>query len=155
VSSPDEITVRTAQDLTAALRGLSGRLDGVRQDSEDRDKALASLGRGNRHRIWALGVSLILDVALTVVVSFFAVQAHDASNSAAQTAQATLITCQASNTSRAENLRIWDYLIALSKPPARDTPAQKAAAEKTLAKIQAEVNQAFALRNCQAILRGN
>jgi hypothetical protein len=132
----DAEALETAKNQTEAMIVLAAKVDGLRKS-----------GR----RAWKF---VLFDIALTIGLAFFAWQAHDASDSAAQTRQATLVTCQANNASRAGNLQIWDFLIALSRPPASDTPAKKAAADKQLAVIQGEVDRTFMPRNCRALVNG-
>lgn len=132
----DAAALETAKNQTEAMILLAGKVE-----------KLSASGR----RTWKF---VLFDIALTIGLAAFAWIAHGASVSAGQAQQATLLTCQANNTARAENRQIWDFLIALSAPPATDTAKQKAAADKQLAVIQGEINRAFAPRNCAAILRG-
>lgn len=164
-SPPPPDAVVTAQALTGALNGMSERLDAVRQDSEERDKALARYGHENRrilrrHRlvIWAGIILFLIDVGLTVRVSFVASDAGRAAATATraaatanQTRASNLAACEQTNAARAQNKALWDYLLAESRPAPNATPAQKAADEKLLADLNAHVNKAFTLAGCQKL----
>lgn len=145
MSTPqDSDALATARSLTGALTGMTDQL-----------KALTAYGKRNRHMIWALAISITLDILLTAVVAITAIQAHDASASSAQTRNATIVSCRQTNVARAENLQLWDYLLSLSSVPrAGGTAAQKAAGEKLLALLHARVAQTFAPRDCDALLKG-
>ena len=86
MSANEPAAAAAASDLTRALNRMSGRLEEVRQDSEERDlllkerdDRLASYGRKNRVLIVVTIVSLVLDIALTVALAVVAAQAHTAS----------------------------------------------------------------------------
>ena len=148
----------TARLLTAALDGLSERLDAVNENSEERDKALTAYGRVNRHRIWISYLAIAADVILTVVVALFAVQSGDADThantanarataaAAATSAEhaALISSCDESNQERAQELAIWEYLFNASKP----TSAHQAAQIASFMKI---VDAAFAPKNCAQV----
>lgn len=122
---PDPL--KTAQDLQRALEGMTDQLGRVQ----------VSLRRGRRV-IAALAVSLIIDVALTVVVSITAAQVH-----------ATQISsCQTGNQTRAKEILLWEHLAALSITP-ETTAKQRAADDQLLAFIRVT----FAPKNCVAIYR--
>jgi hypothetical protein len=132
----DAEALETAKSQTKAMETLAAEVMKLRKS-----------GR----RTWKF---VLFDIALTIGLAFFAWIAHDASDSAAQARQATLATCHANNTSRAENLQIWNFLIVLSRPPASEPPAKRAVAARQLAMIQAEIDKTFAPRNCQALVNG-
>jgi hypothetical protein len=159
---PQQATIRTARDLTAALTGLSARLDSVKADSETRDAALRRYGRRNRAYI-------VVDIILTVIVAAVtAVSAHaydtasKASLSARQTAlsasqlrAANITSCQAANGTRAQTIQLWDYILSLPAAPApHETAAQKAARLKAKADFRAYVHRVFAPRDCEKTFGG-
>ena len=144
--------VDAAQTLATALEGLSGQLKTVNDNSEARDAELKKYGRVNRRRIWLSYVGLAVDVALTVGLGLFAVQAHNASTTANQTRVSSIAACQSTNTARAENEVLWRYVIGLLDMPHPDqTAAQKAAGEKVIASLKAKVTGTFAPRDCLAL----
>jgi hypothetical protein len=162
VNEKRDAEMRTAEDLTAALTGMSERLDGVRRDaeeraeqvrvaSEERDAYLKTYGRRNRRLIWLTVVSLVADLTLTVFLAVFAVQVHHA-------AASNRNLCLSNNAARAQNLQLWSHLIGISQAaPARpgETAAQRAAAQKELAGLKLYVSHVFAARDCSNIGPGN
>jgi hypothetical protein len=139
--------IRAAQDLTTALQGLAQRLEDVKGDSEARDEQQVKYGHRSR-------LLIFIDIALTVVLGLVGWQAHDASNSAAQNRQSTLISCQQTNVARAENQQLWNYVLTLFSPRPGETAAEKAAGEKVLAALRAHVDTTFAARDCRKLLDG-
>jgi hypothetical protein len=138
------VTDQQQGDAVAAAGKLSGSLDAMSGEL----RRLNDYGRRSRHMILALSVSLALDLALTVIVAFFAVQAHNASNSAtAAEGQArhafvsSTALCQASNTARAQQLRLWDFLLNKSAKP--ESPLLK--------QFAALIDRDFAARDCAAL----
>ena len=146
---PDREALETAQALTEALTG-----------TREQVAALTAAVKRSRRHIFALAVSLLLDVALTVVVAIFAVQAHSASTSASH-ADATVAElhatqvagCQAGNAERAEQTALWTHLAAISKPPPHLTRRQLAANKREIAALLAYVKHTFAPRDCQKAYR--
>jgi hypothetical protein len=142
VSPAQPSTNETARQLTEALKDMTGRLDAVRADSEERDQELHRYGRRNRHLILTLALSLILDVTLTIVISIVAVQAHNASITARKASASNLALCQAGNVSRHQQVELWDFVIGISKHPR--TPQQK----KVISQFETRLHTIFAPRNC-------
>jgi hypothetical protein len=143
----------TAQALTDALNAMTGQLEAVRTGSEDRDKALAASGRRTRRIIIGTAASVVLDIALTVLVTIVAVQASSASSSAAQTRNASVVSCQASNVTRAQEVGLWTHLVSVSEagPHPGQTAAQLKRNEQALAAFLKYVGTVFAPRDCQQI----
>jgi hypothetical protein len=134
-----------------AARALTGELSAFRGEVA----ALAVAVKRSRHYIFWLTVSLIVDVALTVVVAVFAVQAHDANTSAiaaraaaAVAAQDSKALCTSGNVARAEQIEPWEILIHLAKGP--ETSAQK----HEIAVFTADLRRIYAPRNCSHITPG-
>ncbi len=144
-----EPVVTSARDLTDALNRLTGRLEEVRADSEDRDKQLAErdaqlsrYGQRNRHLIWITIVSLALDLLLTAALTMVAVQANHASGAASAVAQADRNLCLSGNVSRAQQVSLWNYVLTISRHPA-------SSAERTrIAEFKAHLQKLFAPRDC-------
>jgi uncharacterized membrane protein len=134
--------VATARALTAALDGLSGDI-----------KRLTDYGIRNRHLIWALIVSLILDLALTIVIALVAVQAHDANATALSAKAAQMALCEAGNTTRAQQRQLWFHLLTTPRLPG--SPPRTKAQQQQIDAFKAYISQTFAPRDCHQISSGN
>jgi len=139
---PDREALDTAQGLTAALRGVGSELE-----------RLNAFGRRNRHLIWGTIVSLVIDVALTVVVAVFAVQAHEASVTVGELHATQIAACRIGNQSRAAQVALWEHVASVSTPPPHATRSEIAKRKRTLAAFLAYVAKVFAPKNCQEIYR--
>lgn len=62
--------------------------------------------------------------------------------------------CQLGNESRAQQLSLWQHIIAISAPPAGQTPAQRAQRQAVIGGFLAYVRQAFAPRDCNNLHGG-
>jgi len=132
-ASSDVVT--TAQALTASLNGMTAQLE-----------ELTRYGQRNRHLIWGLAVSLVLDLVLTVVIVTVAVQANHASNQAQQVHAQQAATCLSSNEARKLQVQLWEYV--LSFPPTRPrTEAQ----EQQIKDFRSFMRKTFAQRDCSKI----
>lgn len=101
---------------------------------------ITGYSRRTRKIIWGLVISIVLDVALTVVIGFLTASALHA-NSTLHESQ--LNACALTNQSRAENLGLWDYLFHLAG--GAKTPADKL--------LLARVDKTFAPEDCAAIYK--
>lgn len=135
------MTAASPDPALTRLEHLSSVLDGVAA------QLAAVAGREARTRkiTWALAVSLVLDVALTIVVTVLTFAAiHD--TSAVRTAQAglhasQLAACAAGNQSHAEQRQLWGHVIAQA--------AAGPGSNKTgLDQFQAYINRTFAPVDC-------
>lgn len=142
MSQPDEeATLAAAERLQNSMDGLSDEIRG-----------LQTYGQRNRHYIWGLGVSLVLDIILSVAVAVIAVQANSASTQASNASsqanrnqQTQQVTCKATNDAREANRNLWTYIINVTEQSNADAPpAQKAQIEK----LRDFVEQVFAARDC-------
>lgn len=149
--------VVTAQRLTAALEGVEGRLGeavaATERASRERDDALAKYGRRNRQLIWTAIASVAVDILLSVVVTLFAVQAHNASESAKaatmrsqHAAASNLALCRASNVARHQQIELWDFLLSLGNRK-HQTQRQKT----NITVFEKRLHIIFAPRDCVAL----
>lgn len=152
-SPPQPDAVVTAEALTDALTGMTLQLAAVQSGSEARDEALGKSGRRTRRMTILIAISVVLDIALTVVLAIVAIQANSASSSAAETRAASVVSCQASNQTRAQEVGLWTHLVNVSEagPHPGQSAAQVAKSKVELAAFLAYVGQVFAPRNCQQI----
>ena len=156
MSHSTEPVITSARDLTDALNGLTGRLEEVRADSEDRDQQLAErdaqlsrYGQRNRHLIWVTIVSLALDVLLTAALAVVAVQANHASGAASAVAQSDRNLCLSGNVARAQQVSLWNYVLTISQQPA--SSAERA----RVAEFRTHLHKLFAPRDCAHINPGS
>lgn len=125
----------------AAAERLSTSMDGLREDIG----TLRSYGKRNRHFIWTLAVSLVLDVVLSVAVAVIAVQANQAASAADRNRDTQRVTCESANESRAANRSLWGAILdASNQANPNATPAQRNQVEG----LRWFVNQVFAPRDC-------
>jgi len=140
--------------LADALNGLSARLDAVKRDSEDRDKAVAEASKRRDKKQWvAIGIDIVLTIALAVLAWQFSNVSTRADSATASAAAATasesalhaaqISGCVAGNQERAGELALWTYLFDATKPTSE---AQAEAVDK----FMAIVRSTFAARNCQS-----
>jgi len=130
----DEQTVLTARELTEALQTLTAELQKANQYS-----------RQSRRMIWVTIVSLLLDVALTIALSFVAVQAKNASHAAETARSSSTALCAAGNPARREQREIWLYFLHLVGHPKTQSAAH------SVALLRAHIYADFAPRNCAAL----
>jgi len=129
----DSETLATAKDLTGALTAMAAEV-----------KRLRTYGRRNRKFIW-------IDIALTILLSGVGALSVHATQSASQANSAQLALCQAGNTARAQQVRLWDYITDL--PPVKGSPPPSAAQKKRVADFKAYLNTVFAPRDCSHLGR--
>ena len=137
MSQPDK------PDAVAVARRLASAVEALGVKVEN----LAAYGHRNRRMIWGLIISIVLDLALTVVVAVFAVQAHDANTAAVAASQSELALCQAGNIARAQQVKLWTHLLSL--PPAPGSPPRTKAQQQEIAAFGAYVQSIFHPRDCK------
>jgi len=134
-------------DDRARMFAAADRLQDSMTDLRADMSTLQAYGQHNRRYIWGLVVSLALDVALSIVVAVFAVQASEASSLANQNRQAQRTTCEAGNQARAVSIQLWNYVLDATKDdPRNQTPERKA----LIAKFRTYMESAYAQRDCNA-----
>lgn len=136
-------------DLTAVLQGvradlqsLRDELKSVREDSEKRDAALAKEARRRGRVIAGLVISFCLDLLITAGFGWNTVRVNDTQNAARAI---DVRQCQLANVARAQDIAIWNRVLADRAPAAR-TP--KAAAE--LARVNHLIKVKDTPRDCAA-----
>ncbi|MEU5259032.1 hypothetical protein [Amycolatopsis sp. NPDC021455] len=129
--------------LAAALR-----LNESMEHLGDEMRALRTYGKRNRHYIWALAVSLLLDFILTVVVIIVAGQANNANSLANANRNYQIDSCNSGNATRQTSRDLWNYVLSLAeKQPQNETPDRK----KQIADFRAYMEKAYAPRDCSQI----
>jgi hypothetical protein len=98
----------------------------------------------------ALGMlAMFLLLGGGVAVNYFGTQS--AIRHATATAASVTQLCQAGNTSRAQQVTLWDHILTISAnspPPLHETPAQKQQREAIARAFEAYVHRIFAPRDC-------
>jgi hypothetical protein len=133
--------------LGKSLAQVAEALAGVAESARE-TRALAvrleAYSRRNRQLTVGLTISLVLDVALTTVVTLLSLSALNQGD-ALHTSQ--LAACSISNQTRVEQEQLWVYILQEASPP--KTAAERASAQKFLAHVDAT----FAPVNCEAVYR--
>lgn len=133
-----------ANDRHAAI-DAADRLQGSVIDLKDEIGSLRDYGQRSRRIIWGLAVSLALDVALSIVVIFVAIQAQDANTLAQANRQTQIATCESGNQSRQVALNLWTYVLdAAAVAPENQTPERK----KQLVDFRTYMESAYTPRDC-------
>lgn len=127
-------------ELGQLLDEVSRRLKTV-SDAQIVDRASS---RRTRRLALGLAMSIVLDVLLTVVVALLTITSL---NQNATLHASQLVSCANSNDTRAEQRRLWAYILRISAPP------KTAAAKAQEQQFVAFVNATFAPVNCAAIYR--
>lgn len=138
-TSPDEM-LAAIRALTESNTALSAQLELLKAESTAHQR----YGHRNRAMIWTLAVVVVLILAAGIVVN--GVQVSNASDLARQVHATQVSTCQQSNTTRAQNIELWEYLLAI--PPATPpTSAQRKQREQ----FRQFLHTVFAPRDCSKI----
>lgn len=135
MSDPERrATLEAAERLEESMTSLTVEMRHLRE-----------YGRRNRHYIWGLTISIVLDIALSIVVAFVAVQASNASSLANQNRQSQITTCEAGNQARAVTVQLWTYVLDLSaQQPENQSPDKRAKVEQ----FRTYMRNSYAPRDC-------
>lgn len=131
-------------EVIETIRAISATMDTINKSL----KSIERFGKRTRQIAIALIVSLVLDVALTVVVGILSYNAF-ANTNTVRTIQYS--ECVSANEMRADQVRLWDFFIGLAEnqPASPDqTSAQKVAAQKAITNLEKFVEQTFAQHTC-------
>lgn len=128
-----EVTLAAALRLEQSMTGLTAEL-----------KELRTYGHRNRSLIWALALSLLLDVLLSVGLGVVAIQARDATSLAKRNVEAARVTCESGNEARRVSRQLWTYVLDLAATNPDQTPAQR----RQLAQIRSVLVTVYVDRDC-------
>lgn len=93
-----------------------------------------------------LAITVIFDVLLTAAFGFITWRTHQIAQQSESNRSALMRSCNITNEGRANNKKLWDYILKL--PPSQErTPDQ----EKRLDEFRAFVDKTFAQRDCSSI----
>jgi hypothetical protein len=128
-----------ASDVAAAAVLLSESMDALRTQIAGID----TYGKRTRH----LTIGIILSVVVDVALSIIAIIGLNTASEASQGNHQTLVTnCHQSNTTRKSDRELWTY--ALDQIVPANAPA---AAQASKAKFEVRIQTTFAPRDCDAI----
>jgi len=134
--SPDALGA-AVRALTDSNKAISDQLELLRAESEGHRR----YGHRNRAMIWTLAACVV--ALLTAGIVIVAVQASRASDLARQVHATQISNCQQGNVTRAQQIQIWDYVLAV--PPSTPPNAQQ---KKIRADFKTFVHRVFAPRDC-------
>jgi hypothetical protein len=137
------------QDALETAKGLTSAL----KDMRDELARVNAYSRRTRHLVWITVASVILDVALSIAVTVFAIQVHQNAVTLSELHATNVSACQAGNQTRAKQDLIWHELAMLSKPAPGTTKAQLRKQEKAIRGFLVLVDKAEAPRNCAKAYR--
>ena len=110
--------------------------------SPKRPKMFRTVSQGTARAFVMLALLALVLSAASGVIAVRAVQGE------IRTKASVVQLCQAGNDARAQQRTLWEHLIAISVPPAHQTPEQEARRAKVIASFLAYVRQVFAPRDC-------
>lgn len=113
------------------------------------DEAVASLMRADsrrRRQVAILAFSIVLDLVLTVGLFVVSVRTQHIAEQADNNKQALLRNCETGNEARANNKKLWGYILSI---PSTDpsTPER----DKRIADFKQFIDTTFAPRDCSKI----
>jgi len=131
---------------------LHGSVDGLREEIAN----LRVFGKRNRHLIWGLAVSLVLDVCLSGAVTILAVKSAQAADRASETTSLAtrnrdqqIVTCRAGNEARAAQVQLWTYVLDLVAQGPRPQQLDPQQAQR-LQQLRGYLSTGFTARDCDA-----
>lgn len=137
---PDDLAV-VAQRLTQTAADWRAEAQELRQELSQQTQ----YGHTNRRAIWGLVISIVMDVALSVVVAVLAVQAGNNSSATERNHDTQVATCEAANQSRRDNQALWNFFITLAVPDVSKAPP---ATQEAVAKLERKLDLTYAQRDC-------
>lgn len=121
------------------------------------DSSIAELikdaGR-RRRQIMFLGISLMLDVLLTIGFAYLSIQARDTAIEVQNSKDTLIANCQVGNEFRKTEADLWNHILEIQ--PANQsslTPEQEAKRQKTIADFREYLKTTFAPRDCNNIIK--
>jgi hypothetical protein len=133
-------------DMSARLAANDAKID----ESNAAIKELAASNRRSKKQLVVLGVSVGLDVILSVIIGVFGVQVRHVSQRAQDTALANADTaynsCVSLNEGRSLNSQLWDFIFATLT--ANPTNPPTADGQRRIAVILDQVHQTFTPKDC-------
>jgi hypothetical protein len=101
-----------------------------------------------RESLYSVIVLFVVMIILTGVS--YALESNAISKAQRNTASITQL-CQLGNDSRAQQIRLWQFVISISRPPRHETPAQERRRQADLRTFEAFLHRIFKPRNCSVL----
>lgn len=120
------------------------------------DQSVAVLIKDAKRRsrqILVLGISLTIDVILTVGFAFLSIQARDTAMDVQRSKDTIVNNCKVGNEFRATQAALWDHILNLQSISNDLTPEQQVQRDKTLAEFRKYLDTTFAPRDCSKIIK--
>lgn len=112
----------------------------------DLPKAVETLikdAKRGRRRFVLLAITVVFDVLLTFGFGYITIRTHNLASQAESNSAAIVRSCEVGNESRANNKKLWEYILGL--PP---TSAPSVERDQRIAEFKAFVDKTFAQRDC-------
>jgi hypothetical protein len=95
-------------------------------------------------------VIILFVVMIVLTGASYALESNAISRAQRNTASITQL-CQLGNDSRAQQIRLWQFVISISRPPPHETAKQERQRQATLRTFEAYLHRVFAPRDCSAL----
>jgi hypothetical protein len=95
-------------------------------------------------------VIILFVVMIVLTGASYALESNAISKAQRNTASITQL-CQLGNDSRAQQIRLWQFVISLSRPPPHETARQERQRQADLRTFEAYLHRIFKPRNCSAL----
>lgn len=138
-------------DPTLAADRLTEEMGSWREESRQLREVLAqqgSYGRNNRRAIWALVISLLIDVTLSIAVAIALVGVAHANSKSDRNREIAVARCRAGNDTRAQYRDLFEFIIDASRAA---NPHPSPAQAQTLHEFQVKVDQATLPVDCDRL----
>lgn len=118
-------------------------------EATDLPKAVQTLVKDaarRKHQLIMLAITIGVDVLLTIGFGYVTIRTHNLASQADSNRDAIVRSCETTNEGRANNKKLWVYILGLS-PSQQRTPEQT----RSLDKFRAFVDETFAPKDCSTI----
>lgn len=138
-----------ATELATAANEVVRAIDSLRKEIASAQK----YGRRNRVLIWAVALSVVLDLLLSVALIGMFQRTSNAVKLANRASSAQMISCHAGNEARGLQTQLWETILAFP-PSIGETAAAAKEREERTSKFRAYIKDAFAQQDCEKQARG-
>jgi hypothetical protein len=142
---PDRAIVAEIVSASAALRAEVQELSGKVEDLVTSTDELTKNDARNRHGIVALAAAGIVMLAVVAAVVVALIRVDRAADKAQSVQDYQRSTCETGNETRAQQAKLWDFILAAATPESAKEKAQVAELDRLVART-------FAQRDCAALI---